>query len=91
MITVTEAVGRWWSWSSRREASLMGDVVVVPCVTPDWMSPEVQGKHNPHDEGSMTGFKFTSIKDGTMAEFFHVNHARANLVKRPRASPPRPR
>ncbi len=61
----------------------VGDVVVVPCVTPDWTSPEVQGRYNAHDEGAMTGFKFTSCKDGTMAEFFHVNHADANLVPLP--------
>ena len=58
-----------------------GDIVVVPCVTPDWEQLGVQdGKYNAHDSGMFGSFKFTSSEDGTMAEFFHVNNADANLV-----------
>ncbi|MDL2296297.1 NAD(P)-dependent alcohol dehydrogenase [Lachnospiraceae bacterium OttesenSCG-928-E19] len=60
-----------------------GDKVVVPCVTPDWEQLGVQGKYTAHDAGLMTSFKFLSSKDGTMAEFFHVNNADANLVLLP--------
>lgn len=88
MILGHEAVGEVVEIGRRVKGVEVGDTVVVPCVTPDWMSPAVQGKYNPHDEGQMTGFKFTSLKDGTMAEFFHVNHARANLVKLPEGVSP---
>lgn len=60
-----------------------GDTVVVPCVTPNWLAPGVQGEYNAHDEGLMQSFKFLSSKDGTFAEYFHVNQADANLVHLP--------
>ncbi|MBZ3936433.1 NAD(P)-dependent alcohol dehydrogenase [Methanimicrococcus blatticola] len=60
-----------------------GDIVVVPCCTPDWLSLGVQGKYNAHDKGLMASFKFLLSKDGVFAEFFHVNQADANLVKLP--------
>lgn len=61
-----------------------GDIVVVPCVTPDWEALGVQnGISNSHDHGMMKSFKFLNSKDGTMAEFFHVNNADANLVLMP--------
>lgn len=61
-----------------------GDVVVVPCCTPDWEQLGVQNpRSNAHDSHLMGSFKFLSQKDGTMAEFFHVNNADANLVLLP--------
>ena len=61
-----------------------GDVVVVPCVTPDWLAPGVQsGKYNAHDNGMLGSFKFLLSKDGVFAEYFHVNQADANLVLLP--------
>ena len=58
-----------------------GDVVVVPCTTPDWEQLGVQSNiYNAHDAGLMGSFKFLTQKDGTFAEFFHVNNADANLV-----------
>ncbi len=83
MILGHEAVGEVVEVGRRVKRVKPGDVVVVPCVTPDWTSPEVQDRYNAHDSGAMGSFKFTSSKDGTMAEFFHVNHADANLVRLP--------
>ena len=61
-----------------------GDVVVVPCVTPDWMAPGIQaGKYNAHDHGMLSSFKFLLSKDGVFAEYFHVNQADANLTLLP--------
>lgn len=62
-----------------------GDVVVVPCCTPDWNELGVQqrGANNAHDMGPMKSFKFLSSKDGVFAEFFSVNNADANLVLLP--------
>ncbi|WNY23808.1 NADP-dependent isopropanol dehydrogenase [Methanimicrococcus hongohii] len=60
-----------------------GDIVVVPCCTPDWLEPNSQGKYNAHDHGLMASFKFLLSKDGVFAEYFHVNQADANLVKLP--------
>lgn len=61
-----------------------GDLVVVPCCTPDWMAPNIQRlKYSAHDRGAMTSFKFLTYKDGVFAEFFHVNQADANLALLP--------
>ncbi|MDR1790173.1 MAG: zinc-binding dehydrogenase [Propionibacteriaceae bacterium] len=61
-----------------------GDYVVVPCVTPDWLAPGVQNSRTfSHDAKPFGSFKLMGQKDGTMAEFFHVNHADANLSPLP--------
>ncbi len=61
----------------------VGDKVVVPCCTPDWLAMGVQGKYNTHDHFAVGSFKFLDEKDGVFAEFFHVNHADANLIHLP--------
>jgi threonine dehydrogenase-like Zn-dependent dehydrogenase len=65
-----------------------GDVVVVPAITPDWMAPGVQEGFSSHDIGLMGGMKFITAKDGSMAEYFHVNQADANLVLLPEGVKP---
>ena len=62
-----------------------GDIVVVPCCTPNWTEKAMQkrGSNNAHDIGMMKSFKFLSSKDGVFAEFFHVNQADSNLVLLP--------
>jgi len=66
-----------------------GDVVAVPCVTPDWLAPGVQHARTvSHDAGEQGSFKFVGHKDGVMAEAFHVNQADANLARIPAGVPP---
>jgi len=66
-----------------------GDLVAVPCVTPDWLAPGVQHPRSlAHDEGEQASFKFAGQKDGVMAEVFHVNQADANLAHVPKAVAP---
>ncbi|MDD4565102.1 MAG: zinc-binding dehydrogenase [Eubacteriales bacterium] len=62
-----------------------GDIVVVPCNTPDWEKIALQQRNsnNAHDEDLMSSFKFLLRKDGVFAEFFSVNNADANLVLLP--------
>ncbi|MCL2630995.1 MAG: NAD(P)-dependent alcohol dehydrogenase [Firmicutes bacterium] len=57
-----------------------GDRVLVPAITPDWGSREAQGGYSVHSGGMLGGWKFSNIKDGMFAEFFHVNEADANLA-----------
>jgi threonine dehydrogenase-like Zn-dependent dehydrogenase len=79
-----EAVGEVVETGNMVRKFKPGDKVVVPCVTPDWTGRYIQeGKYNAHDNGLMGGFKFLVSKDGTFAEFFHVNMADANLVSLP--------
>jgi threonine dehydrogenase-like Zn-dependent dehydrogenase len=62
-----------------------GDVVVVPCCTPDWTEKAMQqpGANNAHDSGLMKSFKLLGSWDGVFAEFFKINQADANLVLKP--------
>lgn len=62
-----------------------GDVVVVPCCTPDWTEKAMQqrGANNAHDAGLMKSFKLLGAWDGVFAEFFKINLADSNLVLKP--------
>jgi threonine dehydrogenase-like Zn-dependent dehydrogenase len=62
-----------------------GEIVVVPCNTPNWEEPSLQmkGSNNAHDIGLMGSFKFLLQKDGVFSEFFSVNNADANLILLP--------
>lgn len=58
-----------------------GDRVIVPAITPNWRTTIVQDNVPAcHSEGALTGWKFSNIKDGVFAEFFHVNDADMNLA-----------
>ena len=61
-----------------------GDKVIVPAITPNWRTLPVElGVPGQHSEGMLTGWKFSNIKDGVFAEFFHVNDADMNLAHLP--------
>ncbi len=61
-----------------------GDRVIVPAITPEWRTEAVaEGVPPQHSEGMLSGWKFSNIKDGVFAEFFHVNDADMNLARIP--------
>ena len=60
-----------------------GDRVLVPAITPDWSSLEAQAGYAMHSGGMLAGWKFSNIKDGVFAEYFHVNDADGNLAHLP--------
>lgn len=60
-----------------------GDRVLVPAITPDWNSLESQAGFPMHSGGMLAGWKFSNIKDGVFAEYFHVNDADGNLAHLP--------
>lgn len=80
-----EAIGEVVEVGSMVKNFKPGDIVVVPCTTPDWEAPGVQrkGGNNAHDFGTAASFKFLTQKDGVFAEFFSCNNADANLVLLP--------
>jgi len=57
-----------------------GDKVLCAAITPDWGSIAAQGGYGQHSGGVLGGWKYSNIKDGMFAEFFHVNEADANLA-----------
>lgn len=80
-----EAIGEIVEVADNVKNFKKGDIVVVPCVTPDWDAVPLQDPDHSeaHDHSLMGGFKFLSSKDGVFGEFFHVNNADANLVHMP--------
>lgn len=80
-----EAVGEVVEVGSSVTKFKKGDIVVVPCTTPNWEELGVQrkGGNNAHDCTTASSFKFLTVKDGVFAEYFSVNNADANLVLLP--------
>lgn len=64
-----------------------GDRVAVGAITPDWGSDAAQAGHPSQSGGALGGWKFANVKDGTFAEFVHVNEADANLARIPDGVP----
>ena len=61
-----------------------GDTVLVPAITPDWRSVDIQRGCFQHTNGMMSGWKFSNSKDGMMGEYFHVNDADSNMAMIPK-------
>ncbi|MFB6130018.1 MAG: NAD(P)-dependent alcohol dehydrogenase [Salinigranum sp.] len=60
-----------------------GDRVAVGAITPDWGSLAAQDGHPSQSNQALGGWKFANVKDGTFAEYVHVNDADANLAHVP--------
>ncbi|HVN91503.1 MAG TPA: NAD(P)-dependent alcohol dehydrogenase [Candidatus Binataceae bacterium] len=75
-----EAVGIVHEVGSAVKHFKRGDRVVVGAITPDWGDPASQAGYSSQSGSALGGWKFANIKDGTFAEYFHVNDADANLA-----------
>ncbi|AZO94642.1 zinc-binding dehydrogenase [Iocasia frigidifontis] len=82
-----EAVGEVVEVGDKVKDFKAGDRVVVPAITPDWNTREIQNGRHQHSGGMLAGWKFSNIKDGVFAEFFHVNNADMNLAHLPEDIP----
>ncbi|MFW6018543.1 MAG: NAD(P)-dependent alcohol dehydrogenase [Halapricum sp.] len=60
-----------------------GDRVAVGAITPDWNSEAAQDGHPSQSNGALGGWKFANVKDGTFAEYAHINDADGNLAHIP--------
>ncbi len=87
MILGHEAVGEVIEVGSEVKDFKPGDRVVVPAITPDWRSIEVQAGFHQHSNGMLSGWKFSNFKDGVFGEYFHVNDADMNLAHLPNEIP----
>lgn len=83
MILGHEAVGQVVEVGSEVKDFKPGDRVIVPAITPDWRTIEVQRGYHQHSGGMLAGWKFSNVKDGVFGEFFHVNDADMNLAVLP--------
>ena len=60
-----------------------GDRIVVNAITPCYKCHNCQRGFTSQCGEALGGWKFANIKDGTFAEYFHVNDADANLTMIP--------
>lgn len=60
-----------------------GQRVAVNAITPCYTCDNCQRGYSSQCGGMLGGWKFANVKDGSMAEYFHVNNAIANLAPIP--------
>lgn len=87
MILGHEAVGEIVEVGEEVKDFVPGNRVLVPAITPDWRTMDVQRGFPQHSGGPLAGWKYSNIKDGVFGEFFHVNDADMNLAKLPKDIP----
>jgi threonine dehydrogenase-like Zn-dependent dehydrogenase len=61
----------------------VGQRIAVNAITPCYACDNCQRGYPSQCGGMLGGWKFANVKDGSMAEYFHVNNAVANLAPIP--------
>lgn len=82
-----EAVGIIHQLGSAVKGYKVGDRVVVNAITPCYKCENCLRGYPSQCTEMLGGWKFANIKDGSFAEFFHVNDAEANLALIPDSIP----
>ncbi len=82
-----EAVGMIYQLGSAVEGFHVGQRVAVNAITPCYQCENCLRGYTSQCQGMLGGWKFANVKDGNLAEFFHVNNARANLAPIPAGLP----
>lgn len=75
-----EAVGEIVEVGAMVKDFKVGDRVIVGAITPHWGTKASQAGYSVHCDGMLSGYMYTNIIDGSMAEFFSVPEADANLA-----------
>lgn len=78
-----EAVGIIHKLGSEVHGFKIGQRVAVNAITPCYTCAFCQRGYPSQCGGMLGGWKFANVKDGSMAEYFHVNNALANLAPIP--------
>ena len=78
-----EAVGVIYKLGSGVHGFKEGDRVVVNAITPCFQCENCLRGYTSQCTQMLGGWKFANVKDGNMAEYFHVNKAQANLAPIP--------
>ncbi len=82
-----EAVGRVSKVGKEVKRVREGDRVAVNAITPCYQCVNCLRGYSSQCQEMLGGWKFANIKDGSFAEFFHVNQAEANLAIIPDSIP----
>lgn len=75
-----EAVGIVYKLGSAVKGVREGDRVAVNAITPCYKCINCLRGYTSQCQQMLGGWKFANVKDGSFAEYFHVNDAEANLV-----------
>ncbi|HZP42166.1 MAG TPA: NAD(P)-dependent alcohol dehydrogenase [Candidatus Binatia bacterium] len=78
-----EAVGVVHAVGSAVRGFAPGDRVLVGAITPDFTCENCLRGFPSQCTEMLGGWKFANVKDGSLAEYFHVNQAQANLTPIP--------
>ena len=78
-----EAVGVVYKLGSEVKGFEEGDRVAVNAITPCYQCENCLRGYSSQCTQMLGGWKFANVKDGNMAEYFHVNNASANLARIP--------
>jgi len=82
-----EAVGSIERLGSEVRGLRIGQRVAVGAITPCWRCENCQRGFPSQCGQALGGWKFANVKDGTLAEYVHVNDAQANLCPIPDTIP----
>ena len=82
-----EAVGVIEKLGAEVQGFKIGQRVAVNAITPCWRCESCQRGFPSQCRGMLGGWKFANLKDGNLADFFHVNDAEANLAPIPAGLP----
>ena len=78
-----EAVGVVYKLGSAVKGFREGDRVGVNAITPCYQCENCLRGYPSQCQEMLGGWKFANVKDGNLAEYFHVNSAQANLAPIP--------
>jgi threonine dehydrogenase-like Zn-dependent dehydrogenase len=82
-----EAVGVVYKLGSEVKGVKVGDRVAVNAITPDYKCENCLRGYTSQCTEALGGWKFANVKDGSFAEYFHVNDVEANLAPIPDSIP----
>ncbi len=82
-----EAVGRIYKLGKEVRGLREGGRVAVNAITPCYECENCLRGCTSQCTQMLGGWKFANVKDGNLAEYFHVNHAQANLAPIPDTVP----
>jgi threonine dehydrogenase-like Zn-dependent dehydrogenase len=82
-----EAVGRIEKLGESVRGLRVGQRVTVGAITPCWRCDNCQRGYPSQCGQVLGGWKFANLKDGNLAEFFHVDDAQANICPIPDTIP----
>jgi threonine dehydrogenase-like Zn-dependent dehydrogenase len=82
-----ESVGIIYKLGKEVKGLKEGDRVAVNAITPCYVCENCLRGYSSQCTQMLGGWKFANVKDGAMAEYFHVNQAQANLAPIPSSIP----